>query len=277
MTKSLNRATIIGYVGDEPTVRTFSNNMVANFSVVTNETARNSETGAFDEVAEWHRIVAWGRLAELAQKYIHKGTQVYLDGRIRSRSYTDKNGIKRYTTEILSDNIILLGSRRDRQGEMGYNAQGNTGDWRSANQGQGGFGAGANGYQSGGYPGGSNGFQGGGFQGGAQGGYSSGSPFGSPNQSGSPYGNMGSNQYGGGSMGGQGQDAEPAYQGGGYNNGGANSYGSPFGGNQETASESSPAPQYQPFGQPQGDSANAIPPAPQNNDGNSGGDDDIPF
>lgn len=102
---------LIGYVADEPTIRSFNNGKVANITVVTNESVRNSEGNGFNEIAEWNRVAVWGRLADVVENYVHKGTRIYIEGKLRTRSYTDKNGIKRYSTEINTDNLLLLDGR----------------------------------------------------------------------------------------------------------------------------------------------------------------------
>lgn len=105
---------LIGYTADEPQIRIFGQGgKVANLTLVTNERQRNNETGAFDDVAEWHRLVFWNRSADIVEQFVHKGTQIYAEGKIRTRSYTDKTGVKRYSTEIICDQVILLSSRRD--------------------------------------------------------------------------------------------------------------------------------------------------------------------
>lgn len=103
---------LIGYTADEPQIRNFPNSKVANLTVVTNDRQKNNETGVYEDVPEWHRVSLWFRNADVVEQYVHKGTQVYIEGKIRTRSYTDKTGVKRYSTEIVGDQIILL-SRRD--------------------------------------------------------------------------------------------------------------------------------------------------------------------
>lgn len=128
MPRSLNKVMLIGYIADEPTVRAFSTgNKVANLTLVTNEFSRNAETGQSEEIPEWHRLSCWGKIADIVESYVHKGSRVYAEGRLRTRSYTDKNGIKRYTTEINVDNMILLDSRRDAAGGDSYDAVANSG------------------------------------------------------------------------------------------------------------------------------------------------------
>ena len=114
MPRGLNKVILIGNLGDEPIIRKTNNGgTVANFSMVTNETRRNMQTGENTEYAEWHRIVLWNRLAEVAEQYMHKGSRIYLEGKIRNRSYMDKNNQKKYVTEIQADEVLLLDSRQD--------------------------------------------------------------------------------------------------------------------------------------------------------------------
>lgn len=108
---SLNKAMIIGNLGNDPEVRyTQNNTAVATLSVATNERYRD-KNGEWQENTEWHRVVAWGRLAEYAQQYIKKGTQVYVEGSIQTRSWEDQQGQKRYMTEIKARIIKILDSR----------------------------------------------------------------------------------------------------------------------------------------------------------------------
>jgi len=110
---SLNKAMIIGNLGADPEVRyTQSNTALATFNVATTERYKDSN-GDLKENTEWHRIVCWGRLAELAQQYLRKGSPVYIEGSIQTRQWEDKDGQKRYTTEIKAFAMQLLGSRQD--------------------------------------------------------------------------------------------------------------------------------------------------------------------
>lgn len=110
---NLNKAMIIGRLGADPEVRyTQSNTAIANFNVATTEKYRDAN-GEVQENTEWHRIVAWGKLAEVCQKYAKKGSQIYVEGPIQTRQWEDKEGQKRYTTEIKALTIQLLDSRSD--------------------------------------------------------------------------------------------------------------------------------------------------------------------
>ena len=113
MTRGVNKVILIGNLGDEPVFRTTgSGTAVANVSMVTNEVRRNAESGQMTEIAEWHRVVLWGRLAEIAQKWLHKGSLVYVEGKLRTRSFTDKQNVKKSVTEIVADELQMLGSSK---------------------------------------------------------------------------------------------------------------------------------------------------------------------
>lgn len=108
---SLNKVMLIGNVGKDPEIRHLENNLIyAGFTLATTERYKD-RSGEAKEITEWHNIVCWRSLAELADKYIRKGSQIFIEGRIRTRSWDDQNGQKRYTTEILADKIQLLGKR----------------------------------------------------------------------------------------------------------------------------------------------------------------------
>ncbi len=108
----INKVILIGRLGSDPEVRyTPSGVAVANFSVATSEEWKNKDTGEKQERTEWHRIVAWRRLGEICGEYLSKGRQVYVEGRIQTRSWDDRDGNKKYTTEIIANDIQFLGSR----------------------------------------------------------------------------------------------------------------------------------------------------------------------
>ena len=110
---ALNKVLLIGNVGKEPDVRhTEGGATVANFTLATSEKYKDRTTNELKELTEWHNIVAWRQLADLVENYIHKGTQIYVEGRLRTRSY-EQNGQKRYITEIMADSIQLLGRKGD--------------------------------------------------------------------------------------------------------------------------------------------------------------------
>lgn len=108
---SLNKAMIIGRLGQDPDVRyTQSNTAVANLSVATSERYKD-KSGEWVENTEWHRVVAWGRLAEICQEYLKKGSQVYIEGPIQTRSWEGKDGQTKYTTEIKALTMTMLDSK----------------------------------------------------------------------------------------------------------------------------------------------------------------------
>lgn len=110
MAGGLNKAILIGNLGKDPEIRyTPSGLGVANFNIATSETW--TKDGQKETRTEWHRIVAFGKLAEICGEYLSKGRQVYIEGRIQTRDWEDQNGIKRYTTEIVASQMLMLGSR----------------------------------------------------------------------------------------------------------------------------------------------------------------------
>lgn len=162
---SVNKVILVGNLGKDPELRyTPSGAAVATFSIATTERYKDRD-GNRQEKTEWHNIVAWRQLAEICGKFLHKGKQVYIEGKIQTRSYDDRDGNKRYITEIVADQMQMLGGRDDQGG----------------------------GQQSGGYGGGQQ----------QSGGYGGGQPQGGQNsQSHSPQGgqqnNQGGQQQGGG-------------------------------------------------------------------------------
>ncbi len=112
MARGVNKAIILGSLGQDPDVRyTASGAAVANISIATNEQWKDKESGEMQERTEWHRVVFFGRLAEIAGEYLHKGSQVYIEGRIQTRKWQDKEGNDRYTTEIVANEMQMLGSK----------------------------------------------------------------------------------------------------------------------------------------------------------------------
>jgi len=109
----LNKVMIIGNLGRDPEIKYTGNNVpVANFTVATSETWKDKNTGEKKESTEWHRVVAWRHLAELAEKYLHKGSKVYIEGKIETRKWTDKGGADRDTTEIIARELQFLDSKQ---------------------------------------------------------------------------------------------------------------------------------------------------------------------
>lgn len=107
----VNKVILIGRLGKDPEVRNLDNGVsVANFTMATSETYKDRTTGEKKETTEWHNVVLWRGLAEITQKYLHKGDLVYIEGKLRTRSW-EKEGVTRYTTEVVADNMTMLGSR----------------------------------------------------------------------------------------------------------------------------------------------------------------------
>ena len=108
----INKAILVGRLGSDPEVRyTPSGVAVANFNIATSEEWKDKDTGEKRERTEWHRIVAWSKLGEICGEYLSKGRQVYVEGRIQTRSWEDRDGNKRYTTEIVASDVQFLGGR----------------------------------------------------------------------------------------------------------------------------------------------------------------------
>ncbi|TLU87696.1 MAG: single-stranded DNA-binding protein [Chlorobium sp.] len=120
MAKGLNKVMLIGHLGNDPELRTTSSGQsVANFTLATNENFKDSN-GNLQERTEWHRIITWGKLAEICNQYLKKGRQVYIEGRLQTRSWDDaKSGEKKYTTEIVCSDMQMLGGQRDQGSGQG--------------------------------------------------------------------------------------------------------------------------------------------------------------
>ncbi len=118
---SLNKVTLIGRLGRNPELRYLpqSERAIARFTLATNERYFNPSTNESDIRVEWHRIVAWGKLGEFCEKYLNQGKQIYLEGKLRTRSWQDREGNKRYSTEVEAQNIILLGRKDDTERQEG--------------------------------------------------------------------------------------------------------------------------------------------------------------
>ncbi len=124
----VNKVIIIGNLGRDPEIKyTQSNTPVANFSVATSESWKDKNTGEWQEKTEWHRVVAWRYLAEKVEKSFKKGKQVYVEGRLETRKWTDKEGQDHYTTEIIANQLMLLGRRDDNEGGGGGSRGGDEG------------------------------------------------------------------------------------------------------------------------------------------------------
>ena len=115
---SVNKVIIVGNLGRDPETRSFPNgDQVANVSIATTDRYKDKTSGEMKEITEWHRISFFGRLAEIAGQYLRKGSQVYVEGSLRTRKWTDKDGIEKFTTEIRADSMQMLGSRQGMGGD----------------------------------------------------------------------------------------------------------------------------------------------------------------
>ncbi|WP_162053652.1 single-stranded DNA-binding protein [Pontibacter pamirensis] len=120
---SVNKVILIGNLGKDPEVRHLEGGVaVARFPMATSESFKD-RSGQKQERTEWHNIVVWRGLAEVAEKYLKKGNSVYIEGRLRTNNYQDKEGIQRYSTEIVADNMTMLGGRNDNGSSGGGNYQ----------------------------------------------------------------------------------------------------------------------------------------------------------
>ncbi len=120
----INKAILVGNLGADPEVRyTQSGTQVTTFRMATTERWRGQD-GQMQESTEWHRVVAWAKLAEICGEYLHKGSRVYVEGKIQTRKWTDQNGVEKYTTEIIAREMKMLSPRG---GESGQGSQGGGG------------------------------------------------------------------------------------------------------------------------------------------------------
>ena len=111
--RGVNKVILVGNLGKDPDIQLLESNIcVAKFPLATTETFKD-RTGKLVSQTEWHTVVLWRGLAELAQKYLHKGSLVYIEGRLRNRSWEDKEGNKKFATEVVGDNLIMLEKRSD--------------------------------------------------------------------------------------------------------------------------------------------------------------------
>ncbi len=122
----VNKVVLIGHVGQDPEVRHLETGVaVANFTLATNESYKD-KSGERINQTEWHRIVLWRGLAEVAEKYVKKGELLYIEGRLRTRNWDDKDGNKRYTTEIFADSMKMLGKKSDQENTVSERRAGQT-------------------------------------------------------------------------------------------------------------------------------------------------------
>ena len=127
MARGVNKVILIGNLGADPETRyTSGGTCVTNIRLATTEQWRDRQSGEQQEKTEWHRVVLWGKLGEIGEQYLRKGSQVYIEGRIETRKWQDQSGQDRYTTEIRAFDMQMLGGRG------GASAGGDTGDWSQA-------------------------------------------------------------------------------------------------------------------------------------------------
>lgn len=143
MARGINKVILVGNLGNDPDVRaTQSGTQVTTISVATSEQWRDKQTGQQQERTEWHRVKFFGRLAEIAGEYLRKGSQVYIEGSLRTEKYTDKQGIEKYSTDIIANEMQMLGGREG-GGGGGYERSGGGNYGASRGGGDGGYGGGA--------------------------------------------------------------------------------------------------------------------------------------
>lgn len=130
MSRGINKAILVGNLAAEPDYRVLNNgeNCVATVSLATNESFKDQQ-GNVQERTEWHRLVFWGKLAEIAHQYLQKGSQIYVEGKIRTRSYDDQSGERRYVTEIQVLDLQMLGSKPQGQGQSSAPAPQQSQSW----------------------------------------------------------------------------------------------------------------------------------------------------
>src|SRR5689334_4819158 len=141
MARGVNKVILVGNLGADPETRAMpSGSTVANLRIATSESWRDKQTGEQQERIEWHRVALFGKLAEIASEYLRKGSQVYIEGSLRTRKWTDKQGNERYSTEIVGNEMQMLGGRGGGSGGGGGGGEGY--GWRSGGGGSGGGGQG---------------------------------------------------------------------------------------------------------------------------------------
>jgi single-strand DNA-binding protein len=118
MARGINKVILIGHLGQDPEVRALpSGSSIANLRIATTESWKDKQSGEFKEQTEWHTVVLFGRTAEVAAEYLKKGSQVFIEGRLRTRKWQDKTGNDRYSTEIVGNDMQMLGGRGQGGGE----------------------------------------------------------------------------------------------------------------------------------------------------------------
>lgn len=133
MTRGVNKVILLGNLGDEPSFRQTNNGTsVANISLCTSD-YYTDQTGKKIEQSEWHRLVFWGKLAEIAHQFLHKGAKIYVEGKIQTRRYTDKQNVERSITEIVISEMQMLDSKNANNGNNANNGAYNNGGYNNAN------------------------------------------------------------------------------------------------------------------------------------------------
>ena len=127
MSRGVNKVILVGNLGQKPEMRyTATQTAVANLSIATTESWKDKESGENRDKTEWHRVVFFGNLAEIAEKYLDKGSSVYVEGKIQTRKWQDKDGNDRWTTEVLGNQLTMLGSRVSSDSSMQDNSSSDT-------------------------------------------------------------------------------------------------------------------------------------------------------
>ena len=151
---SVNKVILVGNLGRDPEVRyTAEGSAITSISVATTSTWKDRNSGERREETEWHRVTFFGRLAEIAGEYLKKGRSVYIEGRLKTRKYTDANGVEKYATDIIAEQMQMLGGR-DGGGDFGGDSGGRSGGYGGGSSGGYGGGASGGGARSGGAAGG---------------------------------------------------------------------------------------------------------------------------
>ena len=116
MCGSVNKVILIGNLGKDPEVKRFENGaVIASFSIATSESYVDKQSGEKKEITDWHDVVLWRGLAEVAEKYLHKGTKIYVEGKLKKRSWQDKEGNTRYSTEVVGDEMTILSRQENKE------------------------------------------------------------------------------------------------------------------------------------------------------------------
>ena len=123
---SVNKVILLGRVGADPEVKYMpSGNAVLNLSIATNRKFKNQESGNYEDKTEWHRVVFFNKPAETIGQYVKKGQQLYVEGRLQTRKWQDKDGVEKYSTDIISDNFTFIGSKSDSAGTDNQSSKNN--------------------------------------------------------------------------------------------------------------------------------------------------------